>query len=119
MDLENHIKHTLRVYGRRAEEVHRFLDQFWTKYKISHRRLLHHRLGVQLAVKQLGETAWGPAEVHILDDIGYLPVTWLDHDHDTVYLEPYDKENQERDLILLYGQKVYDEITGGNHSGNN
>jgi hypothetical protein len=111
LDLETHIKHTLRIYQRRAEEVHRFLDQFWPKYKISHRRLLHHRLGIQLAVKHLGETAWGPAELHIIDDLGYLPATWLDHDHDMVYLEPYDEENQAKDLILLYGQDTYDAVT--------
>ncbi|MDR3554181.1 MAG: hypothetical protein P4L55_05465 [Syntrophobacteraceae bacterium] len=61
-----------------AEEVHIFLDQFFPKYHITHRRLLHQRLGVALAVKKFGEKAWGPAERHIVDDLGCVPDTWLD-----------------------------------------
>lgn len=110
MHHDQHAKHTLRIYGRRADEVHAFLDQFWPKYRISHRRLLHHRLGVELAVRQLGETAWGPAELHIIDDLGCIPETWLDHDPRVVYLEPCDEPSQEEDLILLYGWEAYDKV---------
>jgi hypothetical protein len=111
MHHEDHAKHTLRIFGRRADEVHTFLDQFFPKYKISHRRLLHHRLGIKLIVKKFGEKAWGPAELHILDDEGRIPETWLDHD--VVYLEPHDEAEQEKDLILLYGRETYDRVRGG------
>ncbi|MGC8493456.1 MAG: hypothetical protein ACP5SH_17155 [Syntrophobacteraceae bacterium] len=110
MHHEEHAKHTLRIYGRRADEVHLFLDQFWEKYRISHRRLLHHRLGVELAVKKFGEAAWGPAELHILDDLGCIPETWVDHDAHVVYLEPGDEVEQEKGLVLLYGRETYDRV---------
>ena len=93
---------------RRADEVHVFLDQFFPKYKISHRRLLHHRLGVELAVRHFGETAWGPAELHILDDEGKVAGNWLGVD--VQYLDPTDEAEQEKDLILLYGRETYDRV---------
>jgi hypothetical protein len=109
----DHVKHTLRIYGRRADEVHLFLDRFFPKYRISHRRLLHHRLGVQLIVKKLGEKARGPAELHIVDDLGCVPDTWLDHDARVVYLDPGDDMKQEEDLILLYGLETYNRVRTG------
>jgi hypothetical protein len=78
-----------QIFGRRADEIHSFLDQFWTKYRISPRRLLHHRLGIKLIVEKFGEEAWGAAELHIVDDEGRVPETWLDHD--AVYPEPHDE----------------------------
>ncbi len=113
MHFDDHVKHTLRIYGRPAEEVHIFLDQFFPKYRISHRRLLHHRLGVALAVKKFGEEAWGPAERHIVDDLGCVPDTWLDHDPHVVYLDPGDDLKQEEDLVLLYGLETYNRVRAG------
>ncbi len=113
MHFEEHAKRTLRIYGRRAEEVHIFLDQFFPKYRISHRRLLHHRLGIELIVKQFGEEARGPAELHIIDDLGCAPKTWLDHDARVVYLDPGDDVKQEDDLICLYGRETYNRVTAG------
>ncbi|SPF36964.1 conserved hypothetical protein [Syntrophobacter sp. SbD1] len=110
MHHEDHAKHTLRIFGRRADEVHAFLDQFFPKYRISHRRLLHHRLGVALIVRKFGEKAWGPAELHIVDDLGCVPGTWLDHDPHVVYLDPPDEAEQEKDLLLLYGRETYDRV---------
>jgi hypothetical protein len=108
MQHERHAKRTLRIFGRRADEVHEFLDQFFPKYKISHRRLLHHRLGIELAVKQFGDSAWGPAELHILDDEGKVAENWLGVD--VQYLNPTDEADQENDLILLYGRETYDRV---------
>ena len=113
MRLDQHMKHTLRIYGRDAEAVHRFLDQFFPKYTVGHRRLLHHKLGVALAVREFGEKAWGPAELHIVDDLGCVPDTWLDHDGRTVYMEPFDEAAQDDDLFWLYGPKIYEEVQAG------
>ena len=113
MHFEEHAKRTLRIFGGRADEVHIFLDRFFLKYRISHRRLLHHRLGIALAVEQFGEKAWGPAELHIADDLGCVPNTWLDHDAHVVYLDSGDDVKQEEDLILLYGREIYDKVRAG------
>lgn len=117
MHHEQHAKHSLRIFGRRADEVHIFLDQYWAKYRISHRRLLHHRLGVRLVVEKFGKAAWGPAELHIVDDLGCLPGSWIDHDSHVVYLEPQDEVEQEKDLILLYGRETYDRVRSGGPEG--
>jgi len=113
MHHDRHVKHTLRLYGMRGDHIHLFLDQFWPKYKISHRRLLHHQLGIELAVRRFGEEASGPAKLHIIDDLGCVPATWLDHNPHLVYLEPGDKAAQEEDLILLYGRETYESVRYG------
>jgi hypothetical protein len=110
MHHDQHVKRTLRLYGRRADAIHLFLDQFWDKYRISHRRLLHHQLGIELIIRLFGEEASGPAKLHIIDDLGCVPGTWLDHDPRVVYLEPGDDARQEQDLILLYGRETYDRV---------
>lgn len=113
MHHEQHAEHSLRIFGRLADEVHIFLNQYWTKYRICHRRLWHHRLGVRLAVEEFGETAWGLAELHIVDDLGCILSSWIDQDPHVVYLEPQDEVEQEKDLILLYGRETYDRIRSG------
>ncbi len=113
MHFDDHVKRTLRIYGRRAEEVHLFIDQYFPKYRISHRRFLHHRLGIELIVAKFGPEAWGPAEFHIVDDLGCVPGTWLDHDAGVVYLDPGDEAKQEEDLILLYGRETYEKVRSG------
>jgi hypothetical protein len=113
MHFNDHAERTLRIYGRRAEEVHIFLDQFFSKYRISHRRLLHHRLGIELIVKQFGEEARGPAELHVVDDLGCVPGTWLDHDPYVFYLDLDEETKQEEDLICLYGRETYNRVTAG------
>ncbi|MDR3568165.1 MAG: hypothetical protein P4L43_09080 [Syntrophobacteraceae bacterium] len=57
MHLEDHAKRTLRIFGRRADEVHLFLDRFFPKY-LSHRRLLHHRMGVALLILLYGRKTY-------------------------------------------------------------
>ncbi len=111
MHFDDHVKHTLRIYGRRAQEVHMFLDQFFPKYHFAHRRLLHHRKGIQLIVKKFGESAWGPAELHIVDDLGAIPNSWLDYPNE--FLNPGDDVKQEEDLVLLYGRETYNRVRAG------
>ncbi len=113
MHFDDHVKHTLRIYWRRAEEVHIFLDQFFSKYRDTHRRLLHHRLGIALVVEKFGEEARGPAERHIEDDMGFVPKTWLDHDPYVFYLDLDEEAKQEEDLVSLYGRETYDRVTAG------
>lgn len=117
MHHDRHIKQTLRIYGVRGDDIHLFLDQFWPKYKTSHRRLLHHQLGIELIIWRFGEEASGPAKLHIIDDLGCVPATWLDHDPHVVYLEPGDAAMQEQDLILLYGRETYERVLQGRHHG--
>lgn len=110
MTHKEHAEACVKEFGKPFEEIHVFLDQFWPKYKISHRRLLHHWLGLELIVNRFGKEARAPAELHIFQDLGRVPKSWLDHDPFTVYLDNGDEEKQEADLILLYGQQKYNAL---------
>ena len=73
MNKAQHIAHTRKALGADFAEVHDFLDQFWQEVpSLGHRIILHHRMGVELVVARLGETARAAAELHIRDDLGTI-----------------------------------------------
>lgn len=78
MHEDEHKATSLRLLGCGFKEVHAFLDQFFEKYGMSHRCLLHHQLGVELAAAQFGEETRPAAELHIIEDL--LPGVELDQD---------------------------------------
>jgi len=100
MKLEGHEKSCLKKLGKPYTEVHLFLDQFFDKYKTSHRILLHHQVGVDLVVKHFGEDSRQAAITHIIDDFGFVPASWIDHKPYTPFQTDKDKEGQKRDLII-------------------
>jgi hypothetical protein len=55
MHHDRHVKQTLRLYGVRGDDIQLFLDQFWPKYRIPHRRLLHHQLGIEFSSGNLAK----------------------------------------------------------------
>lgn len=70
MNLESHIKST----GGIGKEIHEFLDQFFGEYRIDHRVVPHHKIGIKLVGEKFGATAMPIAEKHIRDDWnGELP----------------------------------------------
>ena len=110
MDLESHEKLCVKELDKPYTEIHVFLDSYQQKYRgFSHRRILHHRLGIEACVKQFGETARKPAELHIKQDMGFVPETWKDLENHTFPLLDEEFE-QEKDLIVLYGNDCYDTI---------
>ena len=81
MKQAEHEKHCEEQFGKAFSRVHAFLDQYATRFRgINHRRLLHHRLGVERVVAQFGEEARGPAEQHIQLDFGFVPENLVDID---------------------------------------
>ena len=110
MEIGQHTDSCIRKFGKPFYEVHRFLDQYYQAYGLGHRRLLHHRLGVELIVKQFGESARGPAELHVREDTGgELPEDW------SFYGEPFllkieDYENQDNELRKLYGDTLFEKV---------
>ena len=112
MDLIEHEKHCIQELGLPYSEIHLFLDQYAKKYRgFSHRRLLHHRLGIDFCIQEFGEDARHAATLHILDDFGFIPTNWKELEkHSFPLLE--DEEEQEKDLAELYGKEKYEEIEG-------
>ena len=66
MKLDEHLKMT----NGEGKEIHEFLDQYYTKYSIDHRLILHHKLGIALIGKLFGSEAMSIAESHIRSDWG-------------------------------------------------
>ena len=82
-------------------------------YGIAHRRLLHHKLGIDLIAKRFGEEARGPSELHIRQDLeGQLHEDWTYyHDYDDVLnLDRNILNKQNNELRKVYGDDVFDRI---------
>ena len=113
MKLEQHEENCLKNFGKPFSEVHRYLDHYFREYHIAHRRLLHHRLGIEMIVKLFGEVARKAAEQHIIDDFGLIPHSWIEHDEYTVYLNPGDEEKQQIELENLFGTELIKMVEEG------
>jgi hypothetical protein len=96
MTFEEHKANSIKLFGKPFKEVHAFLDQYAIKYSDFHRKIFHHAEGVRLVVQKFGEESRRHAEQHIIDDMGYLPESWLDY--------KFSREGQEDDLQVLYGE---------------
>jgi len=99
-----------KKFGKQYYEIHEFLDRYQKEYQgfgIAHRRLLHHRLGLDLIVREFKDEKYrDPAELHIRQDLnGQLPEDWTFFDDcDDVKSLPRDQyERQNDELIKLYG----------------
>lgn len=101
MFVDDHVRSSREKFGKSFSEVHFFLDQYFKRFGPSHRILLHHQKGVELVVKQFGEEAKKPAELHIQEDVGCLPEDWHSYgDPVFINLELYD--DLEAELKILY-----------------
>lgn len=78
MDFASHCRAAEETFGQRYEGVHRWLDEFASKYsrseKYKHRKFRHHKEGVEEARTVFGDIGALVAEQHIrLDNEGWLP----------------------------------------------
>ena len=104
MRQEQHERRSLETYGEPFAEVHEWLDQYYDLFTgPGHRRVFHHKKGVELAVRLFGEQVRGAAEQHIRDDLGKLPDFWEDLDY--LFCPVRDGEEQDMDRLIaeLYG----------------
>lgn len=101
-----HNARCLKLYGNPYDDVNAYIDHWYCKYNIDHRCILHHRMGIDFIVKNLGRDKEGirkAAELHVMDDTnGIIPFDW------TWYAFPL-QENVEgivRKLKKYYGEKI-------------
>jgi Domain of unknown function (DUF6915) len=71
MDLESHCRECKEKLGKRYEEVHKWLDQFAfsAQYEMRHRRVLHHKAGIDEAGRLFGKGAAEAALLHVIADL--------------------------------------------------
>lgn len=78
MNFESHCKEAEKKFGKRYDEVHRWLDEFASLYpphlKYKHRKHRHHKEGIEEARQMFGDIGALVAEQHILlDNQGEIP----------------------------------------------
>jgi hypothetical protein len=102
---EEHEKACMEKFGESFAEVHAFLDQYYAQFPgTNHRRLLHHKRGVELVVRKFGEAARGPTEQHVELDWGWLPESWEDLDQHYFPLDIEEEVAMGQELLKLYGE---------------
>jgi hypothetical protein len=70
MKYEQHCEESERLFGKRYEEVHKWLDDFmWKGLGARHRRKRHHEEGICQAMDLFGEEAGRVARQHIISDL--------------------------------------------------
>lgn len=69
--IETHCKDCLEKLGETFEYVHKWLDEYFmsAKYKTHHRKLRHHKEGIEEVRKIWGDKAAKAAEIHIKRDL--------------------------------------------------
>jgi hypothetical protein len=73
-DLATHCKETLEKLGQDFKEVHEWLDAFFPQMGPSHRKMRHHREGIEEVRALWGDAAAQAAELHIKADLsGHVP----------------------------------------------
>jgi len=71
MTFQQHCEESQRLFGKRYEEVHRWLDEFMGKpgYGMRHRRKRHHEVGIRQAAELFGKETGEVARRHIVSDL--------------------------------------------------
>jgi hypothetical protein len=71
MTFEKHCEESEKLFGKRFQEVHRWLDEFQgsPQYRMRHRRVRHHEAGIREAVALFGDEGGEAARRHILSDL--------------------------------------------------
>jgi len=71
MHYSEHCKRTKKFLGEEFSYVHEWLDEFFghPDYRTRHRKLRHHRRGIEEIRVKWGDQAARAATLHILDDL--------------------------------------------------
>ncbi len=68
---EQHCAESVASFGKPYDQVHRWLDEFAGRppYGMRHRKLRHHRAGIEEVRKLWGDEAAAAARQHIISDL--------------------------------------------------
>lgn len=71
MEFTEHCMSCRRRFGEDFDYVHLWLDEFYgtKEYKTRHRKVRHHKAGIEEVRKKWGDRAAEAAKLHIIDDI--------------------------------------------------
>lgn len=71
MEFTEHCMRCRNRFGEDFDYVHRWLDEFYgvSPYGTKHRKLRHHKKGIEEVLQRWGNRAADAARLHILDDL--------------------------------------------------
>ena len=70
MKFEQHCEESERLFRKRFEEVHLWLDElFYSDEGLRHRRIRHHEAGIKQVIELYGNEAGEAARQHIISDL--------------------------------------------------
>jgi len=95
---DEHCKKSLDLFGEEGREYHAWLDQY-AKYGYHHRKVLHHKEGVEVGVQLFGEDARKHLEQHIRDDRGEDKIPSVHQLRSFGHVEPGLKKRQKTYVI--------------------
>ena len=106
MTLKQHEQISLELYGESGTDVHKFLDQYYSKYEDQHRIIYHHICGlIEIKKEFKSEICIKIASQHIIDDIGILPSNF--NFYGTLFfLKPNLYLDIEHELLRIYGNNL-------------
>lgn len=94
MTFEEHCEESERLFGRRFEEVHLWLDGWFDKgLGARHRRVRHHEAGIKQAIEFFGREAGEVLRQHIISDL--REEGWKETD-------PFPKDEEEYFKMALF-----------------
>ena len=95
MNKSDHAKSCQEALGKPYAEVHDFLDQYSDRFPREQRKVYHHRQGLARIAERFGPEAVKAAQIHIVEDVGFVPE---DHTY-------FHTDNREliRIVELMYG----------------
>jgi len=73
MHINNHCKETLKKLGKEFRYVHEWIDGMVLMHGPMHRRIRHHKEGIEEIRELFGNEAAEAAELHVLADCGHIP----------------------------------------------
>lgn len=94
--LDEHCRETADKLGRPWQEVHEWLDDLFLEMGPSHRKVRHHREGIEKVRARYGDEAALAAEMHVRADCGGRIPKRSDYEDGTV-------DNQGHPLKVRFG----------------
>lgn len=88
-DLRTHERECVEALGEPWTQVHEWLDAYFAEMGPLHRRMRHHREGVEEVRHLWGDAAARAAEIHILADCGGRIPKKSDYENKTVDNQGY------------------------------
>ena len=81
MKLKDHENESITLFGKPFTEIHKWLDEYAgsEQYGMRHRKIRHHRSGINEAIRIFGDEAKSPATQHIISDL--KEEGWTENDH--------------------------------------